>query len=119
MMYISTAKLLKNLPEGVEISNDEIAFTAEMTLQIMNIAANNNCIILGGDVLTLDKKFTYDNWYYQPETSVSLSENVNRSIKKAKEYISDYTKKNGSDFLYSFVISDSYMEVKNMEVPIE
>ena len=41
---------------------------------------------------------TYDNWYYNPDDTYSLLENVKNSIEKANEYISNYIAINGADY---------------------
>lgn len=59
--------------------------------------------ILGGDVYAYSGKkidTTYDSWYLNK----SVSENVvQESRKKAFEYIAEYNKNNGENYLYSVV----------------
>ncbi len=108
-MYQSVNKLLRSIPGGIPVSGEETAFPAHLVPQVLDIALQNQWIVLGGDVLNKDLQYTYDNWYYDPDMHLSLSNNVANSIQKCNQYISKYIERNGNDFLYVLVISNSYL----------
>ena len=111
-MYISVNERLKYLTGSVKITPEEIAFPIQAIPRVLDLVVENQWIFLGGDVLTPELKYTYDNWYYSPDANISLSANVKQSIEKCKRYISEYGKRNGDDFLYTFTIANSYVEGK-------
>lgn len=86
---------------------NEIAWRIEDVFQIFDKARASNTMILGGDVLTDDISYTYDNWYYIPVPNASKQENVLWSYSCALEYISDYIERNGKDF-YVVVVLEKY-----------
>lgn len=109
-MYVSINDFLRSLDGGVKVSEAETAFPPEMAEQIWDTALQNRWIILGGDILTPELKYTYDNWFYDPKVDISLFENVKQSIAKSEQYITNYRNINGDNFMVVFVISNSYVE---------
>ena len=103
---------LKKIKSGIQTSGNEIAFKFSALPSVLKIVAHNQWVILGGDVLTQEKMYTYDNWYYKPDLNKPLSENVICSIQKASTYISDYVCKHGEAYLFLFVLSDTYVDGK-------
>lgn len=85
------------------LSSGEIVWNAEVILNIIAIARKHQRIILGGDILTLEGEYTYDNWYYNPDPNVSTAVNVERSISICTEYVDNYLKRNGNCFLFLIV----------------
>ena len=108
-MFISIEDFLRQIPGGVQVNGQETAFPISETPKILDIASKNQWIILGGDVLTMQGEYALANWYYEPKAECPLSENANQSIEKSRAFISDYVKRNGSDWLVVFVISNSYV----------
>ena len=85
----------------------EVAWEFEDIIQIISYLIENDYTILGGDVYKLVKdviEITYDNWY------INVSENYDikyESQEKALHYVTEYNKKNGSNYLYSIVAVQS------------
>ena len=81
----------------------EIAWKSQDALKIIEFLGNKGYPILGGDVYTLDKEkieSTYDSWYMNKSTTEDF---VETSIKKAFEYIENYSISNGDKFIYSII----------------
>ena len=87
----------------VATSQGETAWNIEDTSNIIKIASEHNRIILGGDILNICGEYTYDNWYYNLDHSVSVEVNVERSGAKCLQYINNYMQKYGNQFLVVFV----------------
>ena len=81
-----------------KISSYELAWKIDDIKPILQWLSANNKVVLGGDVLDINKEYTYDNWYYNRDDTYSLPENVKNSIEKANEYISNYIAINGCDY---------------------
>jgi hypothetical protein len=67
--------------------------------------SNKGYIILGGDVIILNEDtpvFTGDSWYFETETPSEDDIVVSRD--KAINYIQNYSKNNGEDFIYTIVV---------------
>lgn len=47
---------------------------------------------------------SYDSWYYNVESGQNSKINVERSVKLAFDYISNYIKRNGNAFYVVFVV---------------
>ena len=101
---------LNNIPCGVNTPWGETAWPAKSMPYIRDLALANEWIILGGDVLTLECKHTYDNWYYSVDPQTSLADNVKCSIEKCRQYIDHYIYTNGEDFLFTISMSDAYID---------
>jgi len=81
----------------------EIAWESQDALKAIDFLASKGFAILGGDVYTYDKKgiqSTYDSWYINKKVSESF---IQESRKKAFDYIIEYVKDNGCNYLYSIV----------------
>ena len=87
-----------------KISTNELAWRIDDINAILMWIAENNRVVLGGDVLDAKKEYTYDNWYYNYDYTIPLFSNVNDSITKAKEYISNYITLNGSNYYIVLVL---------------
>lgn len=93
---------LRSIPEMVTLQG-EAAWKIEDALDVIAIARKHNRIILGGDILTVCGEYTYDNWYYNQDHDVSMKTNVEQSAAKSLQYINNYIKRNGKQFLVVFV----------------
>lgn len=81
----------------------EIAWKSQEALKVVEFLISKGYPILGGDVYAYDEKSletTYDSWYVD---KMDTEEFVNESRKKALEYIVEYNKINGDDYLYSII----------------
>ena len=87
-----------------KISPYELAWKIDDTKAVLQWLSENNKVVLGGDILDINKEYTYDNWYYNPDDTCSSLINAKNSIEKASEYISNYIDINGSDY-YVVLIS--------------
>ena len=87
--------------ESMDIS--EMAWKSQDALRVIDFLANKGYAILGGDVYTFDKnsiESTYDSWF----TNRTIGESfIEESKNKAFEYISEYSKNNGDNYLYSII----------------
>lgn len=85
------------------IGVSEMAWEYKEALNVINFFANKGYVILGGDVYMFNNEgfeSTYDSWYINKSKSESF---VEESRKKAVEYITQYTNRNGNGFVYSIV----------------
>lgn len=83
---------------------NEIAFNYSSIMEVIDWCIKNKNIILGGDVYYCVDGYislTSDSWYYEP---VLTNSDVLESAKKARDYIENFYKKNGYDYLYSLVL---------------
>jgi hypothetical protein len=98
--------LLKNAIDLKEIGIFNIAWRSKETLAAIEFLANQNFVILGGDVFSLDNEdieSTGDSWYFEIK-SVKDKETINKSKEKAILYIKQYTKKNvDKEYIYSIL----------------
>ena len=95
------------LPNSILLPNGRLGWNYHSLPLVMEYAKSNRWIILGGDVLTNQGKYTYDNWYYNPNPLLDYEQNMHNSILTCFEYISKYTERNGSDFVFELVITDT------------
>lgn len=83
------------------------AFSKEGALEILNRFEDLQISILGGDVFELTNSIVqpnYDNWYcnrLSNETDIEFSKS---SIKRAKDYITNYNVSDSSQIFFAFVI---------------
>lgn len=96
--------VLKDL--GFRIFTGEYAFESDVIPKVLKIIQTNNWVILGGDVLNLEGKHTYDNWFYNPDWTKSIEYNVAQGILKTEQYIKLLEERNGKKFRYVLVITD-------------
>lgn len=96
------------LPNSIITPDGKYAWVASDLPFLMDYIIENKWIILGGDVLTYSGNYTYDNWYYNPKHSLSVTQNMHQSIAVCLNYVTNYTNRNGSNFLFLPVISNSY-----------
>lgn len=88
----------------MELGVCEYAYEYNDVMEYINWLEKEQLVILGGDVYLIDGKnfeITYDNWYYQSEQSTHDSQ---QSIIKAKNYIENYVKNNGMQYVFSVVV---------------
>ena len=62
-------------------------------------------IVLGGDILTPELTYTRDNWYYNPDSTKTQTENICLSCEAAEKYLSMYRDRRGTDYLVVFVVT--------------
>lgn len=98
-----------DLPGAIAVENIGYAWEPKNVLKITELAAEKSWMVLGGDILTLTKNFTYDNWYFIPDPFAGVGENVNRSIQKCLLYIEEYGRNHGENVLVALVLSDAYV----------
>ncbi len=95
-----------NIPEELKskeislssLGLNEVAWKYEDALHLIDTFDKNKRFILVGDVLAKDGnkyRHNYDNWYLNTDQG-----NYKDSIKKAKDYITNYPK---GDYAYVFV----------------
>lgn len=90
---------------GVGINN--WAFSKEGALEILNQFEELQVCILGGDVCELTNSIiqpNYDNWYCNRLSNEGDIEFSKRSIKKAKDYITNYNVNDSSQIFFAFVL---------------
>ena len=83
---------------SIEFTGAENAWKIKDALEVIEHFDKNGIVVLGGDILTENFEYTYDNWYYDPDDTCSSLINAKNSIEKASEYISNYIAMNGSDY---------------------
>lgn len=82
----------------------ELAWQASDVSYLLEYASKENLVILGGDVVTLQGVYTYDNWYYEVANLQSAETAVHESIATARKYVNDYVQRNGNEFLFVLVM---------------
>lgn len=60
---------------------------SEVRTVVERLAITKEAVILGGDVLTLADKHTYDNWYYEPNETIPWPNLVAQSCEHTLQYI--------------------------------
>ena len=99
---------LSQLPRNIEpiyTPWNEYAWKYSDFPELLRYFQENAYIVLGGDILTMELKYTYDNWYYNPDPFDSKEENVRRSIAAAEDYLTNYKNRNGTDYYIVFVVT--------------
>ena len=99
------------LPFLIQTHDGQFAWKPEDLPAVMKSVADNSWIVLGGDVLTVCEKYTYDNWFYEPDPTISLAQNVDQSISLCLDYVEEYTQRKGVNFLFTLVLSDTFSKV--------
>ena len=102
------------LPYSIVTSNGQVVWRLSDLPLLMDYVKENKWIILGGDVLTCSGNYTYDNWHYNPNCYLSLTQNVHQSVAVCLDYVTNYTDRNGSNFLFSLVLSDTFLSSTKM-----
>ncbi len=90
-----------------ETSWQEFAWQIKDALAVLEYVASKENVVLGGDILDNNLNYTYDNWFYNTDESKSLCDNSVSSVNTAKEYISNYIKRNGTDYYVVIVLADN------------
>lgn len=107
-MYTNLYAQLRSLLGGGVTNGGELAWEPQKIQHILKLAIENNWVILGGDVLTKTQKYTYDNWYFEVNPQCSLKHNVKASVDKCAQYVFDYVRAHGDNFLFVLVISNNF-----------
>ena len=71
----------------------------------MHQAMDNGWLVLGGDVITNEGQYTYDNWYYNHNPNLCANDNIELSVRKCLDYVNLYISRNGDMFYYVLVLS--------------
>ncbi|MFZ5354905.1 MAG: Imm40 family immunity protein [Bacillota bacterium] len=102
--YTCLPKELLSVGQSLEsMGISEIAWKSQDALRVIDYLTKIGYVILGGDVYTYNDneiESTYDSWYSNKSISESI---VQESKKKAFEYITEYNKNNGDNYLYSII----------------
>lgn len=88
---------------SIEFTSVENAWRIKDAFEVIEHFDKNGIVVLGGDILTENFEYTYDNWYYNIQPSISAEENGKRSVRTAVEYIRKYIGINGEAFYVVFV----------------
>ena len=92
------------LNKAVRIQGDWIVWKIDDAIETLGHLANNDLVIVGGDILTNCMEYTNDNWYYNPNPIFERSQNVKYGLKRSCEYITWYRQKFGDDFFVLIVV---------------
>lgn len=76
-------------------------------LKELNVFQDAGIVVLGGDILDAEGRYTYDNWYFEFNPMLDDLQNCEESINRAKQYIEAYKERNGTDFSVVFVTRES------------
>ena len=88
----------------VKISEHQFACRISDACGVLEWFRAQGRVVLGGDVLDKCKNHTYDNWFYNYDSRLSLIVNVEHSVSKAEKYISRYMSLNGENYYVIFVL---------------
>ena len=92
------------LNQAVRIEGDWLAWKIDDAVDVLRYLANQNLIILGGDILTNRAEYTNDNWYYNTNPNLERIQNVKNGLECSCEYVTWYRQKYGNDFLVLIVV---------------
>ena len=67
----------------IQIESGELAWEIKDANAVIDYIEKKHCVILGGDILYSKKEYTYDNWFYNGASDLSLEENSKISVIKA------------------------------------
>lgn len=98
--FINTRKV-----HPIEITSYEIGWHLKDVNDVLQWLSVNDRIVLGGDIIDSQKNYTYDNWFYNYNRSLSFAENVKASIAKAQNYVSNYLNTNGENYFAVLVLN--------------
>ena len=97
--------LSKQLLDRAEyLSPYELLWRYDDLQDISKECNNNNRIVLGGDIYTIEKKFDNCGWYYNNNTNIDRNENVRKSVETMNEYLNMFRIRNGPDFFFTLVL---------------
>ncbi|WP_258030270.1 Imm40 family immunity protein [Campylobacter concisus] len=80
----------------------EIGWKFDDVIKVLDIIKEKEMMVLGGDVYELNGGeiiITYDSWSFS-------GSNFIKSFEKASEYINNYYKNNGDNFIYTLVVAN-------------
>jgi len=81
----------------------EISWKFDDVIKVLDIIKEKEMVVLGGDVYGLNGYeviIIYDSWSFS-------GSNFIKSFEKASEYINNYYKNNGDDFIYTTVVTNT------------
>ena len=88
---------------SVDFTEFETAWEIGDSFSVLEYFKSQNIVILGGDILTHDMKYTYDSWHYNVNGRQDWNSDVECSNRVAFDYLSRYINKNGNKFCVVFV----------------
>ena len=100
MPYHFMTNELKN--KGFVTVTNEYAWKYKDATEVINTLRENEYVILGGDVLSKNFEYTYDNWFFE-NNNLSRDKTIIESAKKALQYIEWYNSRFGDGFYYIIV----------------
>lgn len=80
----------------------EIGWKFDDVIKVLDVIKEKEMTVLGGDVYELNGGeiiITYDSWSFS-------GSNFIKSFEKASEYINNYYKNNGDNFIYTLVVAN-------------
>ena len=106
-MYVDLIeKAVQDLPlTAIHTPWTEYAWKYEDFPEILRYFQNRGWIVLGGDILTTELDYTYSSWYYNPDPTRSMEENVRQSAVVTADYLTHFRDRNGSNYLIVFVVT--------------
>ena len=81
----------------------EIGWKFDDVIKVLDIIKEKEMVVLDGDVYGLNGYeviITYDSWSFS-------GSNFIKSFEKASEYINNYYKNNGDNFIYTLIVSNA------------
>ncbi|MCB1067109.1 MAG: hypothetical protein KDK56_02880 [Simkania sp.] len=110
-MNIKISEKIKNASVSLEkYGLNELAWTKENAINLINSILNDKIAILGGDVYLLASgniEPLYDNWYCEKVSFETQNEYFLRSKLEALQYIKNYPVKNDEKIIFVIVFSDA------------
>lgn len=79
--------------EIIHSTYGESAWKSTDISKIVEIARKHHRVILGGDIISTQGEYTYDNWYYNQDSLLSISDNVSQSAEKCLMYLETISNK--------------------------
>ena len=98
---------------AIKTQGAELAWTPTDARTVLQWLSVQQEIVLGGDILHRDRSYTYANWYYNPDPSLSVAENSQKSCSTAMDYLEKYAQKCGNDYLVIIVVKDTHSIFEN------
>ena len=88
------------LREAIDVY--EIGWKFDDVIKVLDIIKEKEMMVLGGDIYGLNGDeviITYDSWSFS-------GSNFIKSFEKASEYINNYYKNNGDNYIYTLVVAN-------------
>ena len=93
---------------SVDLDHGETAWRIDDAVFVLEYLKDKDQVVLGGDILTKELLHNYDNWYYNLDTDQNFQDNIQHSIQRGLDYITNYIARNGTAFYVVLVTQSQF-----------